>query len=207
MRAVDPSPATTNATSPEDPPAYVYAATDHRPRQSREIELCKDASHFDWLYTGTVAAGLVGSVMLNTQYLKQQDDVPVRLIAPGLIGLTWGMFLGGGYLALPKCDPMWAYGPPPEGNIRSPWPMALAITLVATATAPAIDYIFLGPVKTSWADSERSARVFIAMGTGAIGSLLPYVLPPKTWAAKKEIERLRVGTVSGGPFVSYTLSF
>lgn len=208
MASVEPSPSTpANAASPEDPPAYVYAAADIRPRQSREIELCKQASQFDWLYTGATAGAVVGTVLLNTKYLKQQDEVAVRLFAPGLIGLSWGMFLGGGYLSLPKCDPTWASGPPPEGNVRSEWPMAIAITLIATATAPAIDYIFLGPVSNEWTDTERSSRVLIAMGTGAIGSLLPYVLPPKTWAAKKEIDRIRVGQMAGGPFVSYTLTF
>lgn len=54
---------------------------------------------------------------------------------------------------------------------------------------------------------ERTGRVFVAMGTGVLGALLPYALPPRTWAAKKEIERIRLGQTAGGAFVSYTLSF
>ena len=40
-----------------------------------------------------------------------------------------------------------------------------------------------------------------------LGALLPYVISPKPWAAKKEIERIRLGEVAGGPFMSYTLAF
>jgi hypothetical protein len=195
------------SASPPDPPAYVYAATDFRPRQAREIELCKKAADFDWMYTGSMALGLIGSEYLNLAVLKAQEQPGVRLIGPGLIGFFWGGFLSGGYLSLPKCDPLWASGAPPEGNVRAAWPMAAVITILATATAPAMDFIFLGAVPVHWTVTERSARVFVAMGTGAIGSLFPYFLPPQTWAAKKEIERIRIGEVAGGPFVSYTLKF
>lgn len=195
------------AQAPEDPPAYVYAATDYRPRQPREIELCARASRFDWMYTGTAILGLGASIYFNTQHLKHSESGPIRMIGPGSAGFFWGMFLSGGYLSLPKCDPLWAYGAPPEGDVRASWPMAAAISLIATATAPVMDYAFLGPVKLDWAVSERSARVFVAMGSGLVGSLLPYVLPPKTWAAAKEIEKIRLGGVAGGPFVSYGFVF
>jgi hypothetical protein len=194
------------APSPSGAP-YVYAATDYRPRQPREIELCEKASSFDWLYTGTMAAGVIGSETLSLGVLKQSETPGVRLIGPGLIGFFWGGFLSGGYLSLPKCDPLWAPGPPPEGNVRATWPLAAAITLLSAVTAPAIDYVFLGAVPIHWPVPERSARVFIAMGSGVLGSLFPYVLPPKTWSAKKEIERIRVGEVAGGPFVSYGFAF
>jgi len=195
------------APSLPDPPAYVYAASDIRPRQSREIELCAKASSFDWQYTGLFAAGVVGSVLLETQNLKQSGQPGVRLIGPGLVGFTWGGFLSGGYLSLPKCDPLWAAGSPPEGDVRAQWPLATVITIIAAATAPALDYTFLGAVKSEWQDWERVTRVFVGMGAGIAGSLFPYLLPPTTWAARKEIDRIRVGAVAGGPFVSYTLSF
>jgi len=195
------------SAAPPDPPAYVYAATDIRPRQPREIELCARAADFDWLYTGVSLLGVVGGVYANTQHLKHSDIGAVRMIGPGSIGLFWGLFLSGGYLSLPKCDPLWAYGHPPEGAVRSDWPIAIAITMIATASAPALDYAFLGPVKLDWEVSERSARVFVAMGAGMIGSIVPYLLPPRTWAAKKEIERIRLGEVAGGPFVSYGFAF
>jgi len=185
----------------------VYAASDIRPRQRREIELCERAAQFDWLYTGTAFAGFIGSIAMNTQVLKHSETIGVRMLGPTSIGLFWGAFLSGGYLSLPKCDPTWAYGPPPEGAIRAHWPLATAITLLATVTAPAMDYIFLGPVKLDWEVSERTARVFVGMAGGLVGSLIPYVLPPRPWAARKEIERIRVGEVAGGPFVSYGFAF
>lgn len=192
---------------PADPPAYVYAATDYRPRQPREIELCARASTFDWRYTGLMAAGLVASEYVNIAQLKTSEQPGVRILGPALIGFFWGGFLSGGALSLPKCDPLWAYGPPPEGNVRVAWPLATAISLIATITAPALDYVFLGPVPTHWSVTERSSRVFIAMGSGLAGSLFPYLVPPRTWAAKKEIERIRIGEVAGGPFVSYGFAF
>jgi hypothetical protein len=194
--------------APEPAPSgYVYAGTDIRPRQAREIELCAEASGFDWKYTGAFAAGVVGSVILETQNLKQQEEPGVRLIGPGLVGFAWGGFLSGAYLSLPKCDPLWAGGAPPEGDVRLDWPVAAAITLLAAVTAPAIDYTFLGAVKPEWQDWERASRVFIGMGAGIIGSLFPYVVSPKTWAAKKEIEKIRLQTASGGAFVSYGFVF
>ncbi len=199
--------AQTSAVAPEERSPYVYAPTDIRPRQTREIELCKRASDFDWMYTGSMALGFFGAEYLNLAVLKHQENPGLRLLGPGAIGFFWGGFLGGGYLSLPKCDPLWAYGVPPEGNVRAAWPMAAAITALAAISAPAMDYAFLGPVPLRWPVPERSGRVFVAMGTGALGALFPYLVPPRTWAAKKEIERIRIGDVAGGPFVSYTLAF
>jgi hypothetical protein len=195
------------SASPTDPPAYVYAASDIRPRQAREIELCQRASHVDWIYVASATLGFFGAEYLNIRVLKSNEEPGVRLIGAGAVGLTWGMWLSGGYLSLPKCDPLWAYGTPPEGNVRSAWPMAAAVSLLALATAPFFDFIFLGPIPVHWTFRERSARMFIDMGAAAVGALLPYVLPPRTWAAKKEIERIRVGAMNGGPFFSYTLAF
>ena len=193
--------------APPEPPAYVYAATDFRPRQPREIELCAKAARFDWLYTGTMGLGFLASEYVSIGVVKHSEQPGVRLVGPGLVGFFWGGFLSGGYLSLPKCDPLWAYGPPPEGNVRTNWPMAAAISLIAAVTAPALDYVFLGPVPVEWRVIERSSRVFIAMGTGVVGSLFPYLLPPRPWAAKLEIERIRIGEVAGGPFISYGFSF
>jgi hypothetical protein len=85
--------------------------------------------------------------------------------------------------------------------------MAAAITMVAAVSAPAMDYIFLGTVPVHWTVPERSGRVFTAMGTGAIGAIFPYVVSPRPWAAKKEIDRIRIGEVAGGPFISYAATF
>ena len=50
-------------------------------------------------------------------------------------------------------------------------------------------------------------RLVLAGTGGAIGALLPYLLPPKTWRAKKELEHIRAGATAHGGFVGYTLSF
>lgn len=192
--------------APDQAP-YVYAASDIRPRQTKEIELCEKASHFDWMYTGAFALGFAASVYVNIDQLKHTGEPALRLLGPGLVGFTWGGFLSGGYLSLPKCDPLWAYGPPPEGNVRAQWPLATVIAIVAGVTGPIMDYTFLGPVKQFWPVEERSARVFVAAGAGVLGSLFPYILPPRTWAAAKEIERMRVQGMPGGAQVSYVLAF
>jgi hypothetical protein len=202
-----PNDQTDPSANPPDPPAYVYAASDFRPRQAREIELCKRAAGFDWMYTGAMAVGVFGAEYLNLAVLKPQEEPGVRLIGPGAIGFFWGGFLSGGYLSLPKCSPTWAAGAPPEGNVRTHWPIAVTISLLATITAPAFDFVFLGAVPIHWTVSERSARVFVAMGAGALGSLFPYVVPPRTWAARLEIDRIRIGEMAGGPFVSYGATF
>lgn len=193
---------------PPDPPAYVYAASDIRPRQAREIELCAQASTFDWKYTGAMAAGFGTSLYFNITSFKNATTHGVHMVGPGLVGFFWGGLLSGAYLSLPKCDPLWAQGPPPEGDVRASWPVATTISLLSMATAPIMDYAFLGPVKTQWPVTERSGRVFVAMGAGLVGSLFPYLLPPRTWRAKKEIEKLRVTPVAGGGgFVGYETSF
>jgi hypothetical protein len=189
------------------PDPYVYAANDIRPRQAREIELCHQASSFDWMYTGTFALGTITGIYLNTQLLKQNGEPGVRLLGPAITGFAWGGFLSGGYLSLPKCDPLWAEGYPPEGDIRATAPLAISISVLATITAPAMDFIFLGQQKVEWHDWERASRVFVGMGAGLAGSIFPYIVSPRTWAARKEIDRIRIGEVAGGPFVSYGFAF
>ncbi len=175
--------------------------------QPREAALCERAAGFDWLYTGAFALGFVGSVYVNIDKLKHTDDRGLRLLGPGLVGFTWGGLLSGGYLSLPKCEPTWSYAPPREGNVRAMWPLATTITVTAALTAPFMDYIFMGPIKPDWPVGERSVRIFIAAGAGVLGSLFPYLLPPKTWAAAKEIERLRIEGMPGGAQISYGASF
>ncbi len=185
----------------------MYAATDIRPRQTKEIELCEKASHFDWQYTGAFALGFAASMYMNLDVLKHNGSAALRLLGPGLVGFTWGGVLGGGYLSLPKCDPLWAEGPPPEGNVRAQWPLATTIAIIAGVTAPIMDYTFLGPVKPFWPVGERTARVFVGAGAGVIGAFFPYLLPPRTWSAAKQIERMRVEGMPGGAQLSYRLVF
>lgn len=192
---------------PPEPPAYVYAASDIHPRTAREIELCEKASHFDWVYSGTLLVGLAAAEYANLNVLKQSRTHGIHLIGPGAIGLTWGAFVTGTYLSLPKCDPNWVAPGGPEGNVRAIWPMATVLTLLAGVTAPFMDWSFLGPVKTFWPVPERTARVFIAGGAGVIGALIPFLLPPSTWRAKKEIEKLRIEGTLGGATVGYWTTF
>jgi hypothetical protein len=194
-------------STPSENAPYVYAATDIRPRQAKEIELCAQAAEFDWKYTGGFALGTVAAVWANIDQLKHSPVPGIRLIGPGLVGFGWGGLLSGGYLSLPKCDPNWAWGPPPEGDRRQVWPVALVIATLSAITAPAIDWIFLGPIRVDWAVSERTGRVITASLAGAAGALFPYLVPPKTWRAAKEIERMRVEGLPGGAMASYTLRF
>ena len=194
------------ATEPS-PPAYTYAVTDLQPRQAREVELCAQASSFDWQYTGAFVLGFVASVYVNIGPLKLSQEPGIRLIGPGLVGFTWGATLSGGYLSLPKCDPMWAGGPPPEGDVRASWPMATAIAVLAGVMGPIMDYSFLGPVKQEWTVRERSARIFVGAGAGVLGALFPYLVSPKTWAARKEIDRIRVEGTPGGAMLGWHVTF
>ncbi|HVJ95083.1 MAG TPA: hypothetical protein VM580_35130 [Labilithrix sp.] len=192
--------------APDQAP-YVYAATDNRPRQTREIELCEKASHFDWQYTGAFAAGFGAALYLNLDYFKHRSEPGIRLLGPAFLGFTWGGFLSGGYLSLPKCDPLWAYGPPPEGNVRSAWPLATLIAVVSGVSSPILDYVFLGPVKRDWSVEERAGRVFAAAGASVLGAIFPYFVSPRTWSGAREIERMRVEGMPGGARLSYTLAF
>jgi hypothetical protein len=208
MVALLDAPATPPHLAPSSHEApYVYVATDLRPRQTREIELCEQASHFDWVYTGGFLLGFVGSVYLDISPLKQNSEPGIRLIGPGLVGFTWGGFMGGAYLSLPKCDPLWVEGPPPEGNVRLVWPLAAAIAVVAGVVGPFMDYTFLGPIPVEWSIAERAGRIVVGASTGVLGALFPYLLPPRTWAARRELDRIRTAGTPGGAMVTYTLRF
>jgi hypothetical protein len=40
------------------------------------------------------------------------------------------------------------------------------------------------------------------------GALLPYLLPPRTWRASRELMRLRLATTTaGGPLLGYSFEF
>jgi hypothetical protein len=198
-----------DAPPPPPPPPYVYAATDYRPRGAQEIDLCKRASNVDWLYFGGAVLADVGTIAVDELGFQTLNVPALRLIGPSLVGLSWGFTVGGGYLALPKCSPDYVEAPPPEGQVRADWPMAVAMTLLAAATAPVVVGVEtgVGSVTIPWSTTERSMRLVLAGAGGTLGALLPYLLPPKTWRAKKQLERIRAGATVHGGFVGYSVSF
>lgn len=172
----------------------VYAPADVAPRGQREAELCDRASRTDWLYLGALLALDVGGILVEAQgSLQNSDTTALHFVGPVALGLPWGATLGGGYLALPKCDPQWVTAPAREGDVRASWPLALAIGLLAGATAPVIDSIVIGGYPQQWSTTERSLHVLTAGVAGFTGALLPYLLPPRTWSAARELQHLRVG--------------
>ena len=191
------------ATGTRPPPA----ATDLYPRDAEERRLCEKASTPDWLYMAIPPVLVAGAIVLDSQGLKFQENAFLRTLGPASVGLTWGFMVGGTYLALPKCSPTYVSTIPVEGDVRASWPMAFALAMFAGATAPVIVGIETGPLPLSWTTVERSMRLVTA-GVVAFGSaLLPYLLPPKTWRAMKQLQDIRAGATKDGFFVSVGLTF
>lgn len=200
---------------PPPPPGLVspyIAPTEIGPRTAKERELCERATHTDWLYLSVLIAADVGSIFLegytwdadvggapvtpdNPQGLVHTHAPLVqRLLGPTMIGLSWGATITGGYLAFPKCSINWIRNAPIEGDVRSEVPLAFGLAMLAGATAP----LLLGTVDQysghppPYPVSERAGRLFLAGGMGVVGSLLPYILPPKTYRAAKELQKIRL---------------
>jgi hypothetical protein len=183
-------------------PGDIYGASGPHPEE--QARLCDSAASPDWLYLGVLAAMDVGAVYLEAQW-NNADSLATRLTAPGLVGFAWGATLGGGYLALPKCDRHWVRYPPREGEVRATWPLTLGITVLAAISAPVIVGTIQGPLLPNWTDEERFGHLAFASGGAILGALLPYVLPPKTWRAARELQRIRAGADQTGAYVTYTL--
>jgi hypothetical protein len=193
-----------------DPPAgYVYAPGDIYPRGSREARLCDVASSPDWLYLGGLLVVDTGAIALgSSRGVKYSASIPVRMTGPALIGVSWGATVGGAWLALPKCSPQWVGEPPREGAIRADWPLALSIALLAGVTAPIVNAIAIGyNLPVQWTTFEREMHLVAAGVAGFGGALLPYLLPPRTWAAAREIDRIRLGADGHGAFIEYGATF
>lgn len=204
----------TAAVEPATPPPSVEvaplprpAATDIYPRDARETDLCQRASHPDWLYMALPPFLVAGAIALDSQGLKFQDSAFLRTLGPASVGLTWGFLVGGTYLALPKCSPHWVRSDPVEGDVRATWPMAFAMAMFAGATAPIVVGIETGPPPGNWTTAERAGRIITAGVVGFGGALLPYLLPPKTWRAAKELQNLRANVSQEGAYVTYGFSF
>lgn len=191
------------------------AATDNYARNDRERELCESASKPDWLYLAIPPLLVAGAVTLDAQVFKYDwatfggtnGSPVVRDLGPALVGLTWGTFIGSFYPSMPKCSPHFVSTIPPEGQVRTSWPIALSFALLAGATAPVIDYIAIGPVPEGWTDAERVSRIVVAGVLGFGAALIPYLIPPKTVRAMRELVNLRASVSAQSSFVSYTFQF
>jgi hypothetical protein len=152
----------------------------------------------------------VGTIWLgSSSIIKYSSSEWIRPTGPAMIGLAWGATIGGAWLALPKCSPYWVGESPPEGSVRASWPLAISLALLAGATAPIINAIAIGyGLPGDWTSEERAGHIVVAGLAGSVGALLPYILPPRTYRAAQEIERIRVRTDGhGGVFADYVARF
>jgi hypothetical protein len=191
--------------------SYAYAPGDIYPKGPEEERLCGAASKPDWLYLlGLLAGDSVAITLASLDALKSSSTPwPLRFVGPIGIGVSWGATVGGAWLALPKCSPEWIGESPREGAVRASWPVALSLALLAGATAPVVDAIVSNSYSSSpWSDFEREMHIVAAALAGFGGALLPYVLPPRTWAAAQELDHLRVGADGHGTyFVGFVAKF
>ncbi len=185
------------------------AAVDLGPMNAEQAELCHDAGQFDWMYLGVLVLADGGAIALDSAALQSESHAAVRLVGPGLIGLTWGWTVGGAWLTLPQCSPGYVNTRPLEGETRSVTPLAVGLGLLAAATAPVIVGVETGegPGTLLWSPGERVMRLVLASATGAIGSAMPYVLPPRTWRAVRKLQRVQAGADAHGASVSYAFPF
>jgi hypothetical protein len=192
---------------------YADAPGDIYPRDAREAELCARASSPDWVYLSALGLLNVGTIALGSYRWITQAGAGPSLAGPAMIGTAWGWLVGGAWLALPKCDPKWVGTSPREGEVRHEWPLALSLALLAGATAPVVNGIALSislgyPLPADWSDEYRAAELVVAGLTGFVGALIPYVLPPRTLRAARELERLRFGADGrGGALLTYEAQF
>lgn len=188
------------------------AATDLYPRTDRERELCDEASKVDWLYLSIPPVLVAGAIALDTQVFKYDPSVFVRELGPSFIGLTWGLFVGSFYPSLPKCSPHFTSTVPPEGQVRTSWPIALSFALFAGMTAPILDWMVIGPVPANattelWSTEERITRVLLAGVFGFGSALIPYLLPPKPLRASRKLIDIRPTVGPNAAFVSCSVKF
>jgi hypothetical protein len=185
------------------PAAQLRAVSEH------EADLCKVAGTFDWAYLGVLVLADVGTVALDAEGLQSDSHAAVRLVGPGLIGLSWGWTVGGSYLALPQCSPSFVNTRPAEGSARSEVPLAISLGVLAAATAPLLVGIETGEGSSTlaWSPGERVMRLVISSATGVVGAAMPYLVPPRTWRALQKLRRLQAGADAHGALVSYAFTF
>ncbi len=208
-----------DAAPPPPPAAYAYAILGNiYPVGDRERQLCDTASTPDYIYIGSLVVLDVASVWFSTSIpVKYSQNQPLRYFGTGIAALTLGATFTGTYLALPKCDPHWVTYAPREGDVHVSWPLAVSIGLISGVIAAGAYGVELGqqvyyqfpnggPLLT-WSTEERAGHVLLAGLAGFGGSFLPYLLPPKTWRAARELANIRAGVSSNGGFLGYSFSF
>lgn len=205
--AAPPAPEPPGPSAPASAFAHpTYAASDFRPRGVVEKDLCARASSPDSVYMLSTFA-LVGTAVMFDSLVAQNWGAPTaeqpngppgaaysRTVSAGFVGLTWGAFLGGAYLSLPKCSPDFVSPVGAEGSVTNRLPLALALALVSGISAPFLVYIETGFVPPEWAFSERGARIYVPAFAGVVGAMLPWIpaLAPKTYRNMLKLERLRI---------------
>jgi hypothetical protein len=191
---VPPADAAPAAGSRDDPSSYPRAPGDIYPRGARERALCDIASHADWEYLVGLVLLDSGAVVVGSLHAIKRSTAPVRFVGPTAIGFAWGLTVSGAWLAMPKCSPEWVGESPREGTVRVSWPLALSFALLAGATAPVVNAVIAGYDTTSpYSTLEREMHLVAAGLAGFGGALIPYLLPPRTWAAVQELDRIRLG--------------
>ncbi len=190
-------------------PTFSASATELRAPTNEQVELCRKASDVDWAYLGAMVVADGATIALDSQVFQSQGSTGVRLVGPGLVGLAWGWSVGGTYLTLPQCSTGFASGGPIEGSRRSHLPLAVSFSVLAAATAPIVVGVETGEGNQTltWSPAERVMRLVLAGTTGAVGSVMPYVLPPRTWRALRALEHLRAGATARGGAVYYSVAF
>lgn len=153
-------------------------------------------------------SAVVAGAGFAAEYALRYTGPGVRLLAPAVQGLGWGFFMGSIFPSLSQCSDHWVPTPQREGSYSSRWPIALAIAGFAGITAPVGLGIATGyEFPKDWSVTERQARLFISGFSAFGGALLPYLLPPRTWAARKELERLRFEASPQGFYLGWSGRF
>jgi hypothetical protein len=195
--------------TPSPAPSHLEAPGDIYPRGPLQTELCQRASRPDWAYLAGLVALDAGAIWLGSSGTVKGSGNVVSLAGPAMIGLAWGASVGGAWLALPKCSMEWVAEPPREGEVHQTWPLALSLALVAGVTAPIVNAIAIGSnLPQDWTTRDREIHVEVAALAGFSGALLPYLVPPRTTAAARELHRIRFAPDGrGGAFLSYAAPF
>jgi hypothetical protein len=192
----------------------VYAAAEYRSLPGRDAELCRAASHTDWLYmAGTLVLDGVW-IAAEQRYFgaKNPDGTPtvpqpgIRLIGPTVMGALWGQTLGVALLSRPQCDPDDIHWAPPEGNVHTELPLLFATALAAAATGGFAANIS-HPIQTEWPVWERATGTVLPIVTGFAGTFLPLLLPPRPYRAMQELQKLRLGADKTGATLGWGFTF